>query len=130
MAHGKYVREKEYNNIKLMQRAQLSTKEVAKITDRSKPTVKRIFDSNTWEDYQNENKRLTALIESRKATKVEPEAKPQVPVQATIYEDAFVQSLNSINEGLVGIRQALDSIDTRLTFLEEHVPVKVKRSLW
>jgi hypothetical protein len=107
----KFMHEKEFENIKLMQKAGLTPNQVKKISDRSTGTLSCIWRAETFEDY----KKLRSPRPKAEAVSKE------IPVTfgANEFDQNIVQSLQ-------GIADSLSVLDKRLTHIENGLVSKRK----
>lgn len=94
----KQMTEEEFNNLKLMQQAGLSTTQTAKITKRSTSTLSYIWRSGTFEDY---------------CLRVHKKAVQQVEASDP---DETIELLRSINESLKFLVEHLPVPEKRRLF--------------
>lgn len=88
-----YVREAEYEQIKLMQNAKLTVVQVTKVTKRSYHTINRIFKSKDFKDYKEIQRAVTIAREAPKPSIKEAER----PVEDTAL---ILQRLGNIENSL------------------------------
>lgn len=125
----KYLNEKEFNNIKLLQQAGLSMNKASQVTGRSPSTTSYIFQAESYEDYKKHQKiRLMA----HPPTKAKETTEATEPAQI---ENKSVQyMLQNINDNLVELRNLYTDMSNSLAWLEKNVivdePKKIKRGLW
>lgn len=62
----KNISEKEFDSVKLMQKAKLSKNQIAKITDRGWSSVDHMFQADTWKDFLEQRKARHDAIRLRR----------------------------------------------------------------
>lgn len=105
----KSIKQKEYDNIKLLQQAGLKVSQAVKITGRSYVTVSNVYKSKTLEDYK---------------TVQQPKETTTTQVANTIDQTLVFRDLLKL---LNNMASKLEDIETSVKWIENHTEVKPQR---
>ena len=122
MSKYKYVTEKEFEQVKLLQQAGLTQTQIGKVTGRHPASVKKMFTVQTFEEYQALNRAILARYRPAQQAKSEaPSLGSETEIRLANLSTE-VHAIYTLVKDLKTMRQQLD-------FIAAHMPVEKRSKL-
>lgn len=123
MSTRKHTNPKEFDQIQLLSKAGLSTKQISEVLNRSMAFIHQTTRFSTYEDYKAYNAKRAAALAAKRAAKSETVRLPLETTESLPVSDCSADFIRIADN----IAAELGAVNEKLTWLTEHVAIPERK---